>query len=70
MDLKCPYRESSKYLCDRQPAVYSIDSVIYCLFHARLLMSRREMTRRDTPYFDADEMMALIAFDASNKGEE
>jgi len=39
--LKCPYLESTRYLCDRE-AAYAIDAVVWCHIHARQLMLRRD----------------------------
>ena len=35
--LKCPARESSEFLCDRD-AEYQVNGTIYCNIHARRIM--------------------------------
>lgn len=39
-DLKCPFPESTKYLCDRE-AAYSLDGAVYCHIHARRLIGQK-----------------------------
>jgi hypothetical protein len=36
-ELKCPARESSEFLCDRE-AEYQVQGTIYCEKHARRIM--------------------------------
>ena len=40
MKLKCPYIESSEYLCERE-AEYQVDGTVYCGRHARYLMEKK-----------------------------
>ena len=37
--LKCPSRESSEFLCDRD-AVYQVDGTVFCNIHARRAIER------------------------------
>tara|TARA_R110002012_G_scaffold258026_1_gene438350 strand:+ start:384 stop:551 length:168 start_codon:yes stop_codon:yes gene_type:complete len=39
-DLRCPHRESTKFLCDRE-ANYQVDGTVYCQIHAQRLLSEK-----------------------------
>ena len=39
-DLRCPHRESTKFLCDRE-ASYQVDGTVYCQIHAQRLLSEK-----------------------------
>ena len=39
-ELKCPARESSEFLCDRE-AIYQVTGTIYCEIHARRAMAAK-----------------------------
>ena len=40
-NLRCPHRESTKFLCDRE-ASYQIDGTVYCQIHAQRLLSEKK----------------------------
>ena len=39
-NLRCPHRESTKFLCDRE-ANYQVDGTVYCQIHAQRLLSEK-----------------------------
>ena len=46
--LKCPARESSEFLCDRE-AEYQVNGTIYCNKHARRIIEGGKMREATEP---------------------